>query len=215
MLGEIEQGIRGRGVGKDETNSKMKKQIIGLILLILVFFMFSFYAHACFFKSDCPDGYQCVTEKDTVRGSCQPDQNAPDKEKLLKSDVKCSWNMDCPVGNRCVKSPGSAQGICWENKTSADGKNDSGYKECMFNSDCDRGSVCQRPRGSLHGLCRETVFNNVDNTSRSPLFAVDKIGDKTLPKQCLMDVDCGLNFTCALNGKSVYGTCQAKPGTAP
>ena len=190
-------------------------KIINLTVLSFILCIPSHNSQACFFKSDCPDGYECVTEKNAVRGSCQPDKKAQDLNQKPKEDIKCSWNMDCPVGNHCVKSTGAAQGICWEDKTSEEKKNISQFKECTFNSDCNSGSICQRPRGSLHGLCREVVFNNVDNTTPSILVPKEKVEDKTPHKQCLLDVDCGLNYTCVMNGKSVYGNCQSKAGTVP
>ena len=190
---------------------------VKIIIFLFVFLFLASAAYACFFKSDCPTGFQCVTPKGKLKGSCEPEKKTPNTylpqeptavlPEEVKTDKKCIWNMDCPSGGYCVRTPGFTEGICWEKRKTQEGLHSlkEEVKACRFTSDCTKGQSCRRARGSLEGICEETTYSG-DQTQRNPIF--DPSPQDV--KRCLMDTDCGLNASCIQDGHSVYGTCRAK-----
>jgi hypothetical protein len=173
----------------------------------------------CFFESDCPKTFTCITPKGEMNGTCQPTGTVqPDQTKpgasvpsIISEEGKCTFNTDCPNGGQCIKQAGALFGKCegtgygtqinqplWDQK-----------RTCFFDQDCKPGQRCAKPQGSFKGMCEDAFFDSSQSTSNDPREML-RNQFRTSNKRCLQDGDCGIRESCIVQERSVFGLCMPK-----
>jgi len=178
--------------------------------------------NGCFFESDCPKGYKCVTAKGAAKGACQLKAIADRQEdttglgpsSIISDAGKCTFNTDCPEGGQCIKKPGALYGACQGSGYAPENiLADRGplYKNrsCFFDQDCKIGQVCVKPQGSFKGMCEDDFYHSQidDKDNKDPRSLLKT---RSSDKKCLADTDCGLREVCVQKERSVFGVCTAK-----
>lgn len=174
--------------------------------------------NGCFFESDCPKGYACVTAKGSTKGACQlktiagkTDAAGLGQTSIISDASKCTFNTDCSDGGQCIKQPGALYGSCQGGGyTPQNLLTDRGslYKNhsCYFDQDCKIGQVCVKPQGSFKGMCEDDSYHSEKDDKDPRSLLKTHLSDK----KCLADTDCGLREACVQKDRSVFGICVAK-----
>ena len=172
----------------------------------------------CFFKSDCPPKFKCVSLKGEARGTCQedltPEPPLIEEENKETQQTICRYHSECLKGNICVKAEGNVTGVCQSDPLAdeflgneSEFPTETDQTRCTFNTDCKTGSFCNKAFGQLTGTCIEPNILEEEEEEEKEKSIFDK---ERMRKQCLIDADCGLKGVCVTVKSSVWGECRDK-----